>query len=149
MKMKTVVRNLLLIGVVGFVVGGSVFLHEWFKPKRSIVREKAAYVVTLADVANDFIAGLATANQKYLNKVIELSAEVSSIEQDAHDNVNFIFSSEGMEVQVTFLAEFNEDAAKVNAGEQVRLKGNYTGYTEDDIFGLQVKLNNGYILTDN
>jgi hypothetical protein len=31
-------------------------------------------------------------------------------------------------------------------GDQVALKGNYTGYSIDDIFGMQVKLNNGYIV---
>jgi hypothetical protein len=146
---KRVIANLALMGAIGFVVGISVFLNEWFKPKRSIVREKPAYTLTCAELANDFVVNPGEAEAKYLDKVLQVSGTVSTTEIDAYDNVNLIFSLTDAEVQVSFLGDFNDDAAKVEKGDYVELKGNYTGYTQDDIFGMQVKLNNGYLVKDN
>lgn len=147
-ELKQVILNVSLIGVIGFAVGVSVFLHEWFKPKRSIVREKAAYVLSSSELASDFAMNASEAEEKYLNTVVEMSGTVTSKEVDTYENVNLIFSSDNAEIQVSFLGDFNEDAQLVEQGDHVTLKGNYTGYSVDDIFGTQVKLNNGYIIKE-
>lgn len=145
-RIKRVLVNLALMGGIGLLVGVSVFLHEWFKPKRSIVREEPAYVLTTAELLGDFLSDPVSAEAKYFDKVLQTSGTVSAKEVDAYQNVNLIFSIDGGEIQVSFLGDFNEDAAAVTEGDPVELKGNYTGYYVDDIFGTQVKLNNGYIL---
>jgi hypothetical protein len=145
-NIRYVVKNLALMALVGFLVGVSVFLHEWFKPKRNIAREKPAFVLTVAELAQDFSRDAHAAEVKYLDKVLQVSGTVSTKEVDAYNNVNLFFTTDEAEVQVSFLGGDNTEAADMEQGDQVALKGNYTGYSIDDIFGMQVKLNNGYIV---
>jgi hypothetical protein len=147
--MKTRTKRLLTIFIILFVIGAGFgtykFVTIWYMPKRNVAKEKPAYTLTTVEVAKDFSSDTTAAEKKYKNNVIEVSGIVSSIEKDKDKNVNLIFDTTGVELQFTFLNEFNEEASKLKKGDKVKLKGNYTGYSNDDIFGLQVKFNNGFI----
>ena len=145
MKIPKVVRIGLVLAVIGLVIGGAIFLKIWFQPKRDIPGEKPAHIVATAELTGDFIRDAAGAEEKYKNSVVELTGQITSAETDSRGNVNLLFSSDGADVQFTFLGEFNEAAAKLKAGDLVTVKGNYTGYVMDDILGLQIKFNNGYL----
>ncbi|RYD81290.1 MAG: hypothetical protein EOP53_06775 [Sphingobacteriales bacterium] len=125
------------------ILGGTVaFFYVWNKPKVSIAKTAPAFSIATSQLAAEFSKDSASANKKYLNKVISITGKVTEMETDAAGFVSLIFNEAGVDIQCTLDSAANTKAANRNLQDSVRIKGNYVGYLNDDIFGLQVKLNN-------
>ena len=145
-------KNLLLLVVillVAILAGGSIGWYILFgRPKRDVVGERAALITTSKELAVQFIEHPEEIDEELHDKVIELLGHVTSTEVDREGHQNLFLAYEDVEIQVSFLEEVqNIKALKIREGDNIRLKGNYTGYKEDDLLGIMlIKLNNGYIL---
>ncbi len=134
---------LFFILLVAAILGGTAaFFYVWNKPKKSIAKIVADYSIATDSLAGEFLRDTALADNKYTGKVVVLNGVIDEIEIGMAGHVNFIFVQDSFEIQCTLdsLASAQANTYKVN--DSVRLKGKYVGYLIDDIFGLQVKLNN-------
>lgn len=121
----------LLVGVValGFV------LNATFNPKpRIIANEKAAFLIPADELQYFFANNEETASQKYMDKVLEVSGEVTEIEGKSVVLDN--------RVLVNFLTDTGNG---LREGEELVIKGRCVGFDE---LLLQVKIDQAEISTE-
>lgn len=107
----------ILIAIVIFAIIYALF--QYFKPQRDIANEDASAQVTSTVLINDFSKNLNDAHVKYLNKTIEVSGKVTSVEG------NLV----SLDEVVSCVMSKNENLPKV--GNQVTIKGKLIGFEND------------------
>lgn len=111
-KIVIVLAALVLIGFLGYnyiMTAGA----------RDLENEKSEYTVSAISVSNEFSTDPKNATTKYLNKAVEITGKVTSV------NENVITLDEKISCQL-------KSPEKVEVGTQVNVKGRVTGY--DDLF---------------
>jgi hypothetical protein len=114
-------KKILVIGVL-LLVGLSVGLYFYmYKDRRDVSTEEAQYSVTVLDLKSQFIKDLAGSNTKYLDKAIEVSGIVTSIDTAGHSVVL------DEKLSAVFL---DSTLAGVALQKSVRIKGRFLGYDD-------------------
>lgn len=120
MKKKRVVIILILLIILGFA--GYAYLYQGH---RDIASEKESYLVTANSIFSEFQTSEAKANQKYLDKTIEVYGKISSVDPEA----NSIIIDE--KLFVVFKEKIKPEELMVLSN--VKVKGRFIGY--DDLLG--------------
>jgi hypothetical protein len=140
MKKKT--RNILLIILAALIlIGGAsawfVYKYVYNKPHPDYETAIPAIYVKAKELFTEYSDNPDAANQKYLDKVVEIAGDVSSVEQvDSLVIVVFafnkgVFGDEG--IRVTMLPGYREQALSLDSNAPIRLKGHCTGYNDTDV----------------
>ncbi|MDH7912301.1 hypothetical protein [Winogradskyella sp. SYSU M77433] len=124
-------KKIIIIGVV-VVVAIVIGYNYIYQDHRDIETETAEFILSSNEITNHFSSDPTTAEQKFLNKTIEVSGVVSDL------GINEITIDDNIFCQFT---ELNQDAISTNS--QVTVKGRVIGY--DDLLE-QVKLDQCTIL---
>lgn len=120
MKKKRVVIILILLAILGFA--GYAYLYQGH---RDIASEKESYLVTANSIFSEFQTSETKANQKYLDKTIEVYGKISSVDPEA----NSIIIDE--KLFVVFKEKIKPEELMVLSN--VKVKGRFIGY--DDLLG--------------
>jgi tRNA_anti-like len=114
-------KKILLIGVV-LLIGLSVGLYLYmYQDRRDVSAEEAKYSVTVLDLQSQFIKDLTGSNAKYLDKAIEVSGIVTSIDTAEHSVVL------DEKLSAVFL---DSTLAGVALQKSVSIKGRFLGYDD-------------------
>ena len=97
-----------------------------YKDHRNIESEKAKFVMTSTEIVDIFSKNMVTAQQKFLNKTIEVSGLISEI------NTNDLTIDDKIFCQFS-----NNINTRIDKTKQIKIKGRVIGY--DDLLE-QVKL---------
>ena len=120
----------ILVVVVLVVVGAiGAYLYVFNKPHRDPSSETASYSLLANELAQEFSANTEAANQKYVDKVVEVKGVAMEV-SDTYiimDNV----------LNCSFLA--GEDVSDIQAGDEITIKGRVIAF--DDLLE-EVKLDN-------
>lgn len=84
---------------------------------RDLEKEKSEFHTSAVDIFGEFTSNAETATTKYLNKAVEISGNVSSV------NENVITLDEKVSCQLLV-------SEKVVVNSQVKIKGRVTGYDD-------------------
>ena len=113
-------KKLLIIFVVFLLVVTGAYLYVFHKPHMDFYSEPAAYSLSSQDLLSDFQSDEEKYNKIYLNKVVQINGEISSIEDSCSSIINeSVFCS-------------FETSFEMIEGEEIIIKGRCTGY--DDLF---------------
>lgn len=125
--MKKTLITVAILGVLGFSYG----LYEYFRPNANMASLESDMTLAAADLFTQFETDEAASNEKYLDKVIEVSGmikdistseeEVTSITLDANNDLSGI------------ICELEKDTKHrtFKTGETVTFKGMCTGMLMD------------------
>ena len=113
---------ILIILIIAAIVG----YNYIYQDHRDIENENAEFVMSSSEIASQFLENATTAEQKFLNKTIEVSGLVSEV------NTNEITIDDKVFCQ---FSNTNQNTIKTNS--KVKIKGRVIGY--DDLLE-QVKL---------
>lgn len=118
-----------LIVTVLILAGLAVGYFMWNKPHKNI-NAAAGIKITAAELYQSFITDSATANSKYIDKVLEVTGIVknTSINQQQQPVVSLQTTSGEAAVNCTL----EQKEVEIKEGEQVRIKGICTGIGEGD-----------------
>lgn len=125
-KLKIVLISLVVMLIVGFLSYNYVMTGG----ARDLENEKSEFTVSAVSVFGEFAANSETATAKYINKAVEISGEVTSV------NGNVITLDEKVSCQLLV-------SEKTALNSQVKIKGRVTGY--DDLLE-ELKLDQCLIL---
>ncbi len=133
--------KIILIVIATLAVAGAVtgyYLYN-LKPK-DLGKVKPDFKVTSAELQRSFEENEASAAAKYVNKIVEVTGKVSSVERGENNSVNVSLETDSdfASVICTFPAEVSPDLLKV--GSQISVRGQCSGYLMD------VLLNNCVLL---
>ena len=121
-------KTLLIIGLIGLLAGGGLVYWIFNKPHRDVTQEKAVQL-TAHKLFDAFKANEAAANQRYLDKAIELSGEVGEVikNQEGQIVVNFKTNDPLFVINCTF----KTNPGELKVGQNITFKGICTGYIPD------------------
>jgi len=121
------------IGIGAVVVAGGIGFYLWNKPHRDIASEDAAHSVTADELFDAFEADEASANAKYLDKVVEVSGPLAEVTVNgAGQSVLTITAANAMLGGINATMQ-STDAPAVTAGNNVKVKCRCTGFLMDVI----------------
>jgi len=133
-KIKMKKRKMFKIGIItavaGVVIAGAVGLYMFNMPHRDVQSAKADYSLNSSEIVAEYLTDAKAANSKYLaadgdSKVLEITGTVSKISEDFDGEKVVLLKSDNDKagVSATFTPETSENAAKLEVGQQVTLKG--------------------------
>lgn len=131
------IKILLTLVVVGIFAGLLGYKFVYNKPHTDFEKEKAVWTISAEDLYNGYKENQVAANEKYLGQVVEISGQLSAIEENNGLVVFAFVFEEGMfgdeGVRCTFLDNQKEDVSALKPGDDIKLKGYCTGYNETDV----------------
>jgi hypothetical protein len=130
---KAIYIGLMLVIVV---IAGTVY-YVFNKPHRNVVSEEAAFSLSSDQLLAEYDNDTASANKKYLDKVIQLKGIVSDVIADQQGEVVIVLN-DGKSIfgiTCTISANSKEAGKKYQKGSEITLKGICTGGTVDPDFG--------------
>lgn len=122
-------KGILVVLVLVILGGLGAYFYVFNKPHRDPSSEMASYSLKATELAEEFSANQEAANQKYVDKVVEVSGTVMEI-TDTYiimDNVLNCSLVEG------------EDVSGIQAGDEITVKGRVIAF--DDLLE-EVKMDN-------
>jgi len=115
------------------LVAGIVLLYIFNKPRNSVNDEPADYKVEAKAIVKEFAKDEEDANSKYTEKIIEVSGVVAEINISDQEGSNCILreTNELSGVICEFEPGQDNDLKKVQIGDNVTIKGAYSGFLMD------------------
>ena len=119
-------------GVVLLIICAAVGWYMYSKPHEGVANIEADIRITAANLYSDFQRNETTANKKYLNKVIEVTGNVSEV-QNVNGSQIILLSSAGdmggVSCQLT--NDKNNTSITIKKSLTVTVKGKCSGYLID------------------
>ncbi len=128
--MKKYLPYVFLLLAFGMVIGAS----QYFKPHKNINKASVDFSLSATKLYAEFENDESTAQQKYLDKIIEVSGKVASVSENDSANTIITLESDHMLFGVQCeLDAFSKSANKTlpEEGENLKLKGICSGMLSD------------------
>jgi hypothetical protein len=125
LKIALIVISIMVLGgaVVGF------YLYN-LKPK-DLGKVKPDFVLTSSDLLKSFEENEAAAGARYINKIIEVSGEISSVERGENNSMNIALKTNSSSSSIICTFPSLADAGKYKEGSQITIRGECSGYLMD------------------
>jgi hypothetical protein len=122
------------------MLSSSIFIYStlYNKPHDDIEKSTPAYSITTEQLWKNYNTNLKSADSIYTGKVIELTGNLSRIDKsDSLVSVIFVMDADPMfgdkTISCQMYIKHNKEAASLEAGTSVKIKGFCTGYNDTDI----------------
>ncbi len=126
--MKKWIRIVLAIAVVCAITGGIIAYRIFNKPHRDVTQE-AGLTLTAQQLFDAFKANEQAANQKYLDKAIQLTGEIADVTKNQEGNMVVNFKTNDPFVMIN--CTFKVNPGDLKPGQTITFKGICTGYIPD------------------
>jgi predicted negative regulator of RcsB-dependent stress response len=136
-KWQKILLWLFVIALLGFGIMKGYLYYLNNKPHRDVTKEQGI-AVTAEQIFNDFTTNEAAANQKYLNKAIEVSGEVVEAKKNQDSSTVVVLKTADPVFGVN--CTFKKDPGAIQPGNRITFKGICTGFISD------VVINEGVLL---
>jgi len=125
-KVKIALFVVFLFGILSLLIG----LSLYFKKHKDLSSTKPDFVITATVLQKEFEEDEKTASEKYINKILEVTGTILSVNQADSSNINLSLKTESdlSTVICTFVAT---DPAKFRSGEDVTIRGECSGFLMD------------------
>jgi len=121
--MKKIVKYGLIGGGIAAAIGAVVIIYLFNMPHRDIQGEEASYRLKANSLVNEFIEQPEKSNEKYLDKVIIVTGEVSEISEDQLKQKVVSLKTDKAGINCTFTEASKSAADKLKPGDEVSIKG--------------------------
>jgi flagellar basal body-associated protein FliL len=122
------IRIILAVAVVCAITGGIIAYRIFNKPHRDVNQETGVQL-TARQLFDAFKANEQQANNKYLDKAIQLTGEIADISKNQEGNIVVNFKTGDPLVMIN--CTFKTDPGNLKAGQNITFKGICTGYIPD------------------
>ena len=125
---KKWLRWIFLAIVAMALAGGAIFYYVMTAEFADTTSEKPAYTISAMDLLTEFQQNDSAANKKYVEQILAVSGRVSEVEGvDTSATVKFVDSLTGSYLIFDFLSATSRQAAALQPGDSVTLKGSCSG----------------------
>ena len=131
--MRPVIRNLLLFVIILGVIGGLIGLYMYNKKNPDLSKVKADYVLQASELVNEFNQDETSASAKYIDKVVEVTGLVATIEITSDSTMNLTLANEDQisGVICTFHGSPQPPSNEIKEGEIITVRGVCSGMLMD------------------
>lgn len=122
---KKILFSILILGLIGASIG----FYLYTKPPRDISSTKEDFVLNVEEFYKEFMTNEASANTKYLNKVIIVEGIVTEIQLENSEEPTLSISSQNGDSKLTcgFNKNLTSTITSLKSGNKVTLKGKCDG----------------------
>lgn len=150
MKKKTP-RWIFIVAVVLLLlaIGVGYAFREYNRKEPQTADRPAVFTIAASDLMKQFRKEEKNANLKYLDKVIEVSGELKSVDTGDKGELTLVLktSEELSSVRCSIDSLYSAQAGPLVAGNPVRVKGICTGYIADELLGADIILKKSLVLS--
>ena len=135
LKMNKIAKITLVSASLMIGIGTAAYFTVFMRPQENLSDAKADYTLNTKQIVDEFTFSEDSANKKFLNKIIEISGPLASVEKNKDSSVNIILRNEGeiSGVSCSLLQEVIKDTSLIKIGQTVTLKGKCSGMLMDVI----------------
>ncbi len=135
--MSNWLKVVLILIILAIISGVGIYLFIFNKPHPDYEKMSPQFSLVAQDLFNSYKTNKAGAEGKFNGKLLEISGPVSEVETT--DSLVIVvmkfgegdFGEEG--IRCTMLKKHHDDAKKLIAGGNTRIKGFCTGYNDTDV----------------
>jgi len=133
-------KKIIIIILVLVAIGGGYGLYKYNQGPRTAASEDAFAKITAPELYTEFFTAPVATEEKYRNKILEVTGSIEKIETDAQGAqvIDFVTNAEDGGIISATLEAGKATTAK--EGETIKMKGIVAGYMADDLLGGQVQL---------
>jgi len=142
MRRKKTVRYLIILLLIVIVTGALYFYKEYNRKNKDTIQRKADYTIAAVLIIKEFETDESSARKKYSDKVIRTEGIVKDIIKDDHGFYSVMLGDAASmsSVKCSMDSVHNADAAGLQTGTQVSIKGICAGFNADELLGSDVVL---------
>ena len=142
MKRKNFLRYILLPLLLILAAAAIYFYIAYNRTHKDTSRLRTDYTVSATGLIREFETGNASANKKYWDKVLEVEGVVKALIRDDNGFYTIVLGDMASlsSVRCSIDSMHQADAAIVEKGKQVTIKGICTGFNEDPLLGSDIIL---------
>jgi hypothetical protein len=136
-KINILIKLAGIVMVIGVITASLIFAFVYNKAHKDFEKMKPDHTLSASELYNSCIANTTGSETKYNGKVIEVTGTLTKVEStDSLVIAVFVFN-QGMfgdeGIRCTMLPKFNEEAKKLQPGNQCNIKGYCTGFNDPDV----------------
>lgn len=137
--MKTTYKIGLIVGLIMIIAGAVTGFFLYNKQHKDLGKATPDFVITATDLLKEFENDESAASAKYINKIIEVSGTIESLNTGEDNTLSIILKTDSdfSTVICTFLQA--QDREEFKPGDEITVKGECSGFLTD------VLLNNCFI----
>ncbi|TVQ19898.1 MAG: hypothetical protein EA361_00460 [Bacteroidetes bacterium] len=129
-KRKKILKIAAIVVVAGLLIGAGVVYYLFNMPHRDVQASATDYQLSTSQLVNEYIDNREAANKKYLaedgnSKILEITGTVARISENFNGQKVILLREEQDKagVSFTFSPQTNANAAGLQAGQRVTIKG--------------------------
>ena len=137
-------KKRILLAVLLIVIAATIYLYqEYNRTNVNISRAEPLFTVSANQLIMAFSGNDSVASKKYVGKIISVTGMVKNIDRDdqGHFTLSLGDTSSTSSVRCSVDSMYSSRAASLKRGMSILVKGNCTGYNEDELLGLDVIVN--------
>ncbi len=130
MEKKKMIKTGIVVAIAGTIIAGAVGLYLFNMPHRNVQKATADFSLSSSQIVTEYLTDKESANMKYLaedgdSKVLEITGVVSKVSEDFNDQKVVLLkgADDKAGVSASFTTETRANAAKLQVGETVTIKG--------------------------
>ena len=123
--MKKIVYIISIIAFLAILTALFMFIKIYNKPHTDVNASASDYIVTIENIANDFNQNEEQANQKYLDKIIQIEGIIRNVDiLDGHGTITLTDSKDSTKTVVCNMAvSENMKMITLQQGQKITIKG--------------------------
>jgi hypothetical protein len=137
-------KKRILLAIFLVIVAGTVYIYnEYNRSNANVASEESAFTVQATELVDAFRENDSAASKKYIGKIISITGLVKNMNQDerGYYTLNLGDTSSMSSVRCSVDSMYTARATAIKPGMTIKIKGNCTGYNEDELLGLDVIVN--------
>lgn len=137
-------KKRILLAVLLIIVAAAIYVYrEYNRTNVNISTAKPEFTLSAPELITAFTGDDSVASKKYVGKVISVAGMVKNVDQDDRGfyTLSLGDTSSVSSVRCSVDSMYTDLAASIKPGMNVVVKGNCTGYNEDELLGLDIIFN--------
>lgn len=119
---------IILTGILLLILSSAVAYQMYQKPRVGVDDKKPDYTLSAVALYHDFYTNENAANEKYNNKVLEVSGEIAEMKQEENKTTILLKGTEAGGINCSLK---NKVEKPISIGSNVKIKGRCTGFLMD------------------
>lgn len=135
--MKTLLKIILALFVIGVIAVILVYIFIYNKPHPDFEKMKPDYSISASDLYNSFKTNRSESEKKYNGRIVEITGILGKVEKtDTLVIAVFVFN-QGMfgdeGIRCTILKKYHDEVQALQPSSTVTVKGYCTGFNDTDV----------------
>lgn len=134
-------KKLILFGIICVLAASGFAYYQFNKPHKDVSKLKSEYVISANEIYSAFEENESYANEKYLDKIVEIRGIISQIEMENGKSSILLNGSLDGFGMVNCALNQKIDLEKYSSGDAIIIKGVCTGFLMDVVLNKCVIIN--------